>query len=625
MSKSNGLKILPIVFVITFLALLLGGIFVNAPVQSEDAHLASGLSHWRYGTYALYRVNPPLVREVATLPLYLFCEDHSSWKQYADYPIMRKEYAVGVDYLKENKNVVFRNMIVTRIVCFIFILAGLIACLFSARFFGGKTAPVVAVTLLASSPYFLGHTATIMPDAHAASMAILAVYFYIKWVKNLNNYDAFLAGLTLGLAELTKFTLLIFYPLFIVMWLFYRIPTNRAKTKSEEVSKQTSQLPIRRQFLQMVLMFTVSILVINMGYFFEGTGKQLRSFKFQTTLFTGCETLKEVPSGEGNRFDGSGNILETSLGYLPMPLPMNFIQGIDTQRLDFERGLPSYLRGEWSDHGWWYYYLYALLIKTPLGTLSLFLLAIYCSLFLKGYNSNWRDEMVILLPGVVLLAFVSSQTGFSVHSRYIIPALPFFFVWMSKVGRAFSPEMKAAAPKSSRGVRWLTVIFLAWSVGSSLWVYPHSIAYFNELAAILPTPEDKNYPQAKEQPTTTWQKACRLLDAGPLNGPRHLLDSNIDWGQDLFGLERWCKNHPEVDEIKTATSGSYPIELTTIPSTGSPPAHAPEPGWYALSVNDLYDKEKQYRYFLNFEPVTVIGYTIYVYHITQEDVDRLRL
>jgi hypothetical protein len=39
-------------------------------------------------------------------------------------------------------------------------------------------------------------------------------------------------------------------------------------------------------------------------------------------------------------------------------------------------------------------------------------------------------------------------------------------------------------------------------------------------------------------------------------------------------------------------------------------------------VNYLYDYEKQYRYFLNFEPIATAGYSIYIYHITLEDANR---
>jgi len=89
-------------------------------------------------------------------------------------------------------------------------------------------------------------------------------------------------------------------------------------------------------------------------------------------------------------------------------------------------------------------------------------------------------------------------------------------------------------------------------------------------------------------------------------------------------LEQWCKAHPEVSAIYVAESGVYPLEHTAIPNKGMPPANAPQPGWYALTVNYLYDREKQYRYFLNFEPIARVGYSIYIYHLTQEDVERMQ-
>ncbi|GHT42805.1 hypothetical protein FACS189443_6160 [Planctomycetales bacterium] len=299
-----------------------------------------------------------------------------------------------------------------------------------------------------------------------------------------------LAGIILGLAELTKFTLLVFYPLFVVLWLLYRKPTFY-------------------QSKQLAVIFAMSLLVINMGYLFEDTGKQLGNFKFQTTLLTGYENLEDIPVGGDNRFKNS------ILGKIPVPLPANFVQGIDTQRRDFERGLPSYLRGEHSQHGWRCYYLYALLIKTPLGVLVLFILAIVCSFF-RNFNATWRDEMVILLPGIVLLAFVSSQNGFSVHSRYVIPALPFFFVWMSKVGKCFTLRKQCLSV--------LVSVLMAWSIFSSLWIYPHSLSYFNELAAIIPTPLESRAPQ---EPAGT-SGIVSIFNAGARNGGRHLLESNID-------------------------------------------------------------------------------------------------
>jgi hypothetical protein len=115
-----------------------------------------------------------------------------------------------------------------------------------------------------------------------------------------------------------------------------------------------------------------------------------------------------------------------------------------------------------------------------------------------------------------------------------------------------------------------------------------------------------------------------MLNAGVRHGGRHLLDSNIDWGQDLFYLEKWCQSHPEVTEIYTALSGSYPIDQTAIPTKGMPPANDSQPGWYAVSVNYLYDREKQYRYFLDIKPTAMAGYSIYIYHIMVDEANQVR-
>lgn len=74
--------------------------------------------------------------------------------------------------------------------------------------------------------------------------------------------------------------------------------------------------------------------------------------------------------------------------------------------------------------------------------------------------------------------------------------------------------------------------------------------------------------------------------------------------------------------MKVAYWGSYPIELTTIPTKDYPPQNKPEPGWYAISVNNIYSREGTYRYFLDYAPVSMAGYSIYIYHLTQEDIDR---
>ena len=107
----------------------------------------------------------------------------------------------------------------------------------------------------------------------------------------------------------------------------------------------------------------------------------------------------------------------------------------------------------------------------------------------------------MLLPAAVVLVLVSSQTGFNHHMRYILPIFPFVFVATGKLAYFF---------RSDRPWTRLAILaLLGWAVFSSLRVYPHSMSYFNELAG------------------------------GPENGHNYLVDSNIDWGQDLLELRDW--------------------------------------------------------------------------------------
>jgi hypothetical protein len=258
--------------------------------------------------------------------------------------------------------------------------------------------------------------------------------------------------------------------------------------------------------------------------------------------------------------------------------------GIDLQRADFEGNMYSYLRGEWRVGGWWYYYLYALGIKVPLGTWALVLLAIGVGVARLGYAAQWRDEMVLCAPAVVVLTLVSSQTGFNHHLRYVLPIFPFVFIWISKVARAFEFGQRKLAV--------VVVLALTWSVGSSLWVYPHSLSYFNELAG------------------------------GPSNGHAHLDNSNIDWGQNLLYLKRWLDKHPEAKPLDLAFSGDYDPSFAGIEY--SRPPTEPQPGWHALSVNEIRSPTHQYEYFLKLEPVAMAGYSIYIYHITLDEANHVR-
>ena len=101
----------------------------------------------------------------------------------------------------------------------------------------------------------------------------------------------------------------------------------------------------------------IGICVINLGYGFEGTFQRLGDYQFNSYTLTGLPADSASYHPSGNRF------ANTWLAEVPVPLPKNYVQGIDLQKVDFETGMYSYLGGTWNDNGWWYFYIYAAAIK----------------------------------------------------------------------------------------------------------------------------------------------------------------------------------------------------------------------------------------------------------------------
>jgi hypothetical protein len=129
--------------------------------------------------------------------------------------------------------------------------------------------------------------------------------------------------------------------------------------------------------------------------------------------------------------------------------------------------------------------------------------------------------------------------------RYLLPALPFVFVVAGS----------AAAHLVSRGGggRRIAVVVLAWYAGGTLWHHPHHLAFFNEIAG------------------------------GPYGGYRYLVDSNLDWGQDLKRLAAFVRERG-LPRIRLSYFGTTPPEHYDIPHDLLPSVMRPFPERFVAHV-----------------------------------------
>ena len=122
------------------------------------------------------------------------------------------------------------------------------------------------------------------------------------------------------------------------------------------------------------------------------------------------------------------------------------------------------------------------------------------------------------------------------------------------------------------------------------------------------------------------------LAGGPRQGHKRLLGSNLDWGQDLLYLAEWCDAHPTACPIKLEVDSTTACEIVfrNKCNVNGPDHEAdhrngmPSPGWLAISLNKLFDETGSNRYLRDRRPVATAGYSIYVYHITLGDANRMR-
>jgi hypothetical protein len=192
----------------------------------------------------------------------------------------------------------------------------------------------------------------------------------------------------------------------------------------------------------------------------------------------------------------------------------------------------TFLLGELSDHGFPHYFLVTLLVKTPVPLLLLSALA------LARIGRLGRREVAFLwLPVLVYAAF--TLRGLQIGHRHLLPLYPFLFV------AAGEAAVRLWSWRRPAGLVLVAALGL-WYAGGTLRNHPHHLAYFNEIAG------------------------------GPANGWRVLVDSNLDWGQDLKRLATWMRENG-VTRVKLSYFGSadpsyYGINAEALPGYTAPHA-----------------------------------------------------
>lgn len=449
----------------------------------------------------------------------------------------------------------------------------------------GTTGGFLAACLWAFDPTALAHGCLATTDVGATFFALAATWAFTSYLRKPTTLGALTSGILLGLAQAAKFSNLLLVPVWLV------VAVLQPFCSREKVGWRA-----RGGHALMTLLS--SLLTLNSCYLWEGTGIAFGDHAFGCQMLGGTHG-EQMPSWGSNRFRG------TWLGRMPLPLPEYFVIGFDRRKIDSDAKIfPKYLRGEvrpGGKTGWWYYYLYGLLVKTPLGTLAIFFVTFTVSWWYGRGCDHGVAVSVFLATALLIFVAISAQTGLNSHFRYVMPSMAFLFLWCGCLG----PWIAA---KRWRGV--LVGCALLANVTSTLSQAPYWLSYFHEIAG------------------------------GPQGGSRHLVDSNLDWGQGLLALHEWRAANAPNEPIQLAYFGGvaphhYGVQAFTLANgeemnTGllvvSANFVAGLPG-YSFAGMSHYKRIKPdgFHWLEHREPLTRLANCLYVYHLAADDLPERRL
>jgi hypothetical protein len=394
----------------------------------EPPHIACGLEFLDKGVYKLEPQHPPLARAAAALGAYItgiHYPDHS------DAPSPEFEMSSrGLAILYSGGHYDRTLMLARLAILPFFWIACWVVYAWSKRYFGPAAA--VAVFFFSFLPPVLAHAGLATTDMALTAFLGAAFLAALAWTESPTLQNAAWFGLAGGLAILSKFSCLVFFPVCAGLALLWYIVEERP-------GMGVLARAAARRIPGLCLAGAIAFLLIWAGYRFS-FGK---------------------------------------VDFVPIRLPFpELYQGIQAVAEHEKGGHVSYLLGKISLSGFWYYYPVVLAVKTPLGFLAL--AAAGAALAVRNRAALRHARLPLAFAAGILAVGFFSHINIGV--RHILPV----YIGLSIAAAAGAVHL-FGQPNAGKWLRYAMLLAALWFAGSSLLSHPDYLAYFNELAG--PEPE----------------------------------------------------------------------------------------------------------------------------------------
>lgn len=521
----------------------------------EPASLAPGIEWIQKGTYLIDPIHPPLARVAVALGPYLtgirLTGQGNVWEQ-------------GTEIFLENHQYL-RELSLARMGVLPFFLIAIFLVWYWTRSRYGDAPAWVAVLLFTTTPVVLGHAGQATTDIAITATLTGALLAGIYFLERATYVRAAGLGMAVGLAILSKFSSLVFLPACGVALLVWRF-LLQSKKKKEDV-------PFTHRFRWgrgLSLAVLAMCLTIWAGYRFSFEPLMIGPVRARPAL-------DHLVGQQGSLHDLAYKVF----GAVSIPAPA-FFHGLAATREHAANGHKGYLLGQVRERGWWYFFLVALAVKTPIALLLLIVLG---SFYLV--QSSWAErDWVVAAPVVaaVALVLVCIPSTINIGIRHLLPIYPLFAI----IGGVGAWRLWHLAKPKFVGPA-IVVLLLGWQLAASFQAHPDYFAYFNEFAGQHPE--------------------------------KILIDSDLDWGQDVFRLST-ALGERRIEQVSIAYAGSADLDHFGLPPYRMLVPHQPTTGWIAISLLRLKTggvnlPTDSFAWLEAYRPVCVVGRSIRLYHVTE--------
>lgn len=558
METSLEKKWIPFCFLAIFFILAVGSMRINSTTSDEVAHIPAGYTYWKYFDYKINPEHPPFIKLWATLPFLIMHpqlpEDPGYWER-------GDQWEFGRQFLYWSGNDADQLYFWSRLMIVIIgMILGYYIYRWATELYGWK-AGALALGLYVLDPNVIAHSTIVQTDIPISAGIFILIYYFWKYTKDktetvFSSKELVILGILAGLCFAIKYTgvyVIGFIAVLYALHLFFvYVKAHKEKYPGEDSTQKEN--------------------------IWSGFYASLTSDK-------GLAELTSAGKAFGIIFTIGIFFLAATYGFVHVK---EYVVGFKDVVTHSTAGHPGYLLGMNSQEGWWYYFIVAFLVKTPIPTILLFAAAFF--VFFKTRIKEWhgmRNELFLLVPaGLYFLSFVVNDINIGL--RHILPVYPFLFVFTGSLTVLNWDALQDPFMKYKHHATYILGVLVGWLLIATLLAYPYYIAYFNEFTG------------------------------GSENGYKYLLDSNLDWGQALKETAQWLDQHGyENQTIRMTYFGSEDPLYRGIESKSI--ACAPTPGIHVISVDRLYDfMGNQYgcaNWLKDYKPIAVIGYSIFIYDI----------